>query len=820
MIVGLLGCEVSRVPELAPEGGVDNGMAGASPMGGNGGMQGGMPGGGFGGQMVPNPCAFNRGGCSQLVQCTNNDGVAECGECPEGTQGDGTSCDDIDECAEGLDDCDDDPAAMCVNTPFTFACRCPMGTRDFGTMGRNCEVIENPMSGGIGGQPTGGMTGGTSGVGGPGPVNECALGTDDCDDSPAAACTDTPTSYACACPAGYQDLNTGGRNCVDIDECAEDTDECDDSPEADCNDTDGSYTCDCPDGYTEASNGHDCEDFDDCSLPNDCDDDPDACVDGEGTYTCECPEGYTDFANDGSDCRNDNECMAGTDLCDPDAECEDTPGGYDCTCPGGDAEDVLGDGHACTSPETRVAMGNSHTCVIDVGGAVKCWGQGFNGQLGLGNAMSRGATPGQTGDFFTAADLGGRAIAIAGGCSHNCALLENGDVKCWGLNHRGQLGQNDTVNRGDGPNEMGDNLDPVPLGMPAIAVTAGCEYSCALLEDNNVKCWGTHEYGQIGTGVSPGVDPGMGLPLPATFNYGDAPGEMEALTTVPLGGTVQKIRGGFRFVCALMADDSLKCWGRNNNGQLGKNDVNHRGDAVGEMGASLTRINLGMGRVVRDFAPGYIHVCARLDNNQVKCWGSGGFQRVMDAVNGPCPATMIGGSAFFNYIGSIGYGDNAFDPCGMGINRGDMFEQHDERDDMNNEMGDTLDVVPLANPPVSMTSGHHTCMAFADGRVSCFGINRIGQLGLGHLESIGDGPDEMGAALPFVSLGANADVIQVFTGQEDTAGFARSCALFADGRLKCWGSNNVGSLGLGDQLTRGDEPNEMGDSLPASFDLW
>jgi alpha-tubulin suppressor-like RCC1 family protein len=70
------------------------------------------------------------------------------------------------------------------------------------------------------------------------------------------------------------------------------------------------------------------------------------------------------------------------------------------------------------------------------------------------------------GDDLPVVDLGtGRtAKMISAGGEHTCALLDDDSVKCWGRNQYGQLGLGDTSNRGDGPGEMGDNLPVVDLG--------------------------------------------------------------------------------------------------------------------------------------------------------------------------------------------------------------------------------------------------------------------------------------------------------------------------------------------------------------------
>src|SRR5436309_1270185 len=82
-------------------------------------------------------------------------------------------------------------------------------------------------------------------------------------------------------------------------------------------------------------------------------------------------------------------------------------------------------------------------------------------------------------------------LAITAGDNHTCALLDNASVKCWGANSSGQLGLGDVAARGDGAGEMGDSLPAVALGTgrTATAVTAGSSNTCALLDNASVKCW-------------------------------------------------------------------------------------------------------------------------------------------------------------------------------------------------------------------------------------------------------------------------------------------------------------------------------------------
>ncbi|NBP50964.1 MAG: hypothetical protein EBU70_07250, partial [Actinobacteria bacterium] len=107
------------------------------------------------------------------------------------------------------------------------------------------------------------------------------------------------------------------------------------------------------------------------------------------------------------------------------------------------------------------------------------------------------------------------------------------------------------------------------------------------------------------------------------------------------------------------------------------------------------------------------------------------------------------------------------------------------------------------------TGAAHTCALLDDGRVKCWGSNGQGQLGVGDTNDRGDGPGEMGDALPFVDLGTGRSAVAIAAGANHT------CALLDDGRVKCWGANSTGQLGISSTGSRGRKASEMGDSLPA-----
>ncbi|MFT3772671.1 MAG: MopE-related protein [Minicystis sp.] len=352
-----------------------------------------------------------------------------------------------------------------------------------------------------------------------------------------------------------------------------------------------------------------------------------------------------------------------------------------------------------------VSAGGHHACAILNDNTVKCWGDNSyygRGNLGLGDTAHRGDNAGEMGDNLPTVNLGtGKtAKAISAGGDHNCAILNDDTVKCWGSNADGQLGLGDTAHRGDNAGEMGDSLPTVNLGTgkTAKAISAGGSHTCALLNDNTVKCWGDNADGQLGLGN--------------TSARGDGAGEMgDSLPAVNLGTgkTAKAISAGYDFTCAILNDDTVKCWGDNIYGQLGLGDMNTRGDGA-DMGDSLPAVQLGSGLTAVAIGAGLDHVCALLTGNKVKCWGNNGY-------------------------GTLGQGDIVFRGDGAG------------------EMGDNLPAVDLGFSPTGISVGAWFACAYSGNQLKCWGYNFRGQLGLGDRADRGNSAGEMGSALPWVNVG-------------------------------------------------------------------
>ncbi len=357
-------------------------------------------------------------------------------------------------------------------------------------------------------------------------------------------------------------------------------------------------------------------------------------------------------------------------------------------------------------------------------------------------------------------------VAVGQGNSHSCALRANGTVRCWGSNPDGVLGLGADDNYR--VPWLSPGLSTVDLGTGRTATdltvsgNLSDSYNCVILDNGAVKCWGGNDFGQLG--------------LDDTEIRGDEPGEMgDGLPNVSLGTgrTATAISVAYSHTCALLDNGAVKCWGNNQYGQLGLGDTQARGDGWPggpEMGDLLPAVNLGTGRTAEAISVSPVHTCALLDNGDVKCWGRG--------------------------VGVLGLGDTA--------NRGDGP----------GEMGDNLPSVDLGTgrTAVAISAGGPSCAILDDGSLKCWGPNSDGQLGLGDTATRGDAPGEMGDALPAVDLGTGRSAVAV------SAAGSRVCVVLDDATVKCWGSNVLGALGLGNIANRGDGPGEMGDSLP-SVDL-
>lgn len=251
-------------------------------------------------------------------------------------------------------------------------------------------------------------------------------------------------------------------------------------------------------------------------------------------------------------------------------------------------------------PAVQVVAGLEHTCALLSSGQVRCWGRNQYGQLGYGHTNPIGDTEAVTSQSYV--NLGSRAVRLAAGGYHTCALLSSGRVRCWGYNYYGQLGYGHTQPLGDDESPL--DVPDVQVGGTVQDLVAGGYHTCALMGTGKVRCWGWGNYGQLGYGKT------------------DTIGDTEYPSTagdVQVGGTVLQLTAGTFHTCALLDSGGVRCWGYNGSGQLGLGYAltSHVGD--GETPASVPAVDLG-DRALQVSA-GDSHTCALLSSGIIKCWG-------------------------------------------------------------------------------------------------------------------------------------------------------------------------------------------------------
>jgi alpha-tubulin suppressor-like RCC1 family protein len=293
---------------------------------------------------------------------------------------------------------------------------------------------------------------------------------------------------------------------------------------------------------------------------------------------------------------------------------------------------------------TRVLAGDEYACALLADGTVKCWGLGESGQRGDGtfSTFPPGDVP------VTVGGLTG-AVGLATGYGHTCVRLADATMRCWGENRQGQLGNGATASPGT----------PQPVTVNGItgvsAFTNGAYHTCAVPADGKVRCWGRNDAGQLGDG---------------TVTSSSTPLQVET-GSGPLTG-VTALAGGGAHTCALRANGTVRCWGENNQGQLGDGST-----SGSRNGVEVTGISTAVA-----ISAGWEHTCAVLADGGVRCWGA-------------------------NALGQLGDGTTT--------NR--------------------TTPVPASGitDAVAVTAGwwHHSCALLGDGTVKCWGDNEWGQHGNG-----------------------------------------------------------------------------------------
>ena len=226
-----------------------------------------------------------------------------------------------------------------------------------------------------------------------------------------------------------------------------------------------------------------------------------------------------------------------------------------------------------------LAAGGSTVCGITLQNLAYCWGNGFRGALGSGTAEESSSQPVPVSGSL-------RFTSLSAGAGTTCALTENGDAYCWGVNDNGKLG--------DGtPPQMGvESSQPVAVtgGLQFQSLTVGNYNVCGIAIDARGYCWGYG--GMLGNGSS-----------------------AASSTPTPISGDRRwrTLSSGVGFTCGLTTDDTLYCWGNNDRGQF----------AGAPAGIALDPILVPQAGNYSAIEAGGQHVCARTSSAVLLCWGRG-----------------------------------------------------------------------------------------------------------------------------------------------------------------------------------------------------
>jgi alpha-tubulin suppressor-like RCC1 family protein len=446
-----------------------------------------------------------------------------------------------------------------------------------------------------------------------------------------------------------------------------------------------------------------------------------------------------------------------------------------------DGEMWFGPAQVGASTYSAVASGHNFTCAVRSTGAMYCWGQNGNGQLGVGDTIDRASPTLVLGGITTWTDVQAGENFVCGIRSATHTLY------CWGNNGNGQLGVGNTTQRTQPGQVSGTSWSKVSLMWA---------HACATTTTGSLYCWGWAGEGQLGQGAdttdksTPDQVTGTGWVTPAT---GDATS------------------------CATKSDNTLYCWGRNSGGQVGDSSTTQRNSPVAVSGSWSTTV-LSMGNA---------SACAVKTTGTLWCWGANGNQDVgvSDTAVHSSPvqtssnatwveiaATLTGGcarrsdnslwcwgavhaTAAFTHpvqspsqVGALGtwksVGVGYHEMCAVrndgtlwcvGFNDVGQLGQ-------NNRVGlATQAQVGVGTTWTTVTAGNgHTCGIKTDNTLWCWGGNWVGQLGNGNTTDQYT-PVQIDSANRYVAV---------------SAGEGSTCAIRnTTFYLYCWGYNDQGQLG-------------------------
>jgi len=374
---------------------------------------------------------------------------------------------------------------------------------------------------------------------------------------------------------------------------------------------------------------------------------------------------------------------------------------------------------------TDVAVGGNHSCALINDGSVRCWGDSWWGQTGDGLTQAARASVGP------AVDLPGPATQVVAGQVHTCALLEDGGIRCWGSHEYGQLGMDDFNGqiREWAYHWTGTPTAPInlPENDPAVFLSAAHSSTCARLQSGAVYCWGYSLNGVLGHAEE-------------GDNWSDD-GEVVGPESTAFRDA-ETIALGTAHGC-MLREGGAQCWGRDFRGQVG--DGERETQYFKQEGTLEPHDVVGLDSGVAQIETGAEHTCAVHTNGVVSCWGS-------------------------NRYGQLGF-DGGYDPP----DETHVVEWLDEPREL-----------CLERPTTDLAlGGAHSCALLNDGTVQCWGSANHGKLGNGNYVTDSVTP------VAVVAVDGFSDVVSI------DSQYMHTCAVTGSGQVYCWGLNYWGQLGDG-----------------------
>lgn len=260
-------------------------------------------------------------------------------------------------------------------------------------------------------------------------------------------------------------------------------------------------------------------------------------------------------------------------------------------------------------------------------------------------------------------------------------------------------------------------------------------------------------------------------------NLGSGLGQFVSIPLISQGlyRGVKSVALGENHTCVLLSTNKIGCWGWNAFGQLGDSTTTDR--------SALTTVSTLPSGILK-ITSGWNHTCALISDNTVQCWGYNRSGQVGNGNPGPplnSPTTVVGLSAVSAIAAGANHscallssgqvqcwGDNAYGQLGDGTTT---------------NRGTPATVLNLSGATLLSAGAYHTCAILNSGGITCWGQNQFGQLG--------DGNKNQNALLPVNVSGLSGQAIAVSSGGYHT------CAIIADGSVNCWGDNTYHQLGDG-----------------------